>query len=171
MLSAIVALLLSVPSCITGSPQLETVIAAKAKELGGRELCQYRMYDNLADLDNDSKPDFVAVFGIENAQDGPGRIQFMVVFTSSGNEPPAMTEVGRLGQRIATRLEVSPPEIVLHVLEYEPTDAICCPSDAVLIAYRRSCGGLQQVAHRSNVPHQHPPVELPCRAGVKSDRP
>jgi hypothetical protein len=171
LLAAIIALSLSLPSCTTRSSELEAVIAAKVKELGGRELCQCRMYDTLADLDSDGTPDFVAVFGIEDSRDGPRHIQFMVVFVSSNPGSPVITEVGRVGQRVVTRLEVWSPDIVLHVLEYGPSDAVCCPGDVVVIGYRRSCGGLQQVMHSSTVPHHHPPVESPCGPGAKSEHP
>jgi hypothetical protein len=54
-----------VPTCRTESAELERLIADKARTLAMTELCQFRRYDALDDVEGDGKDDFVALFTVE----------------------------------------------------------------------------------------------------------
>ncbi len=132
MLALAVALLVvpqGAPSCRTADDRVERLIADKAKELGGEEYCQYRLYDALDDVDGDSKDDFIVVFTVEGPNGGNFHQSFMYVFLSSSKSPqPLLVKVGERGERDPEGVSGEQGKIVLMTREYLAKDPQCCPS-------------------------------------------
>ena len=86
------------PTCRTASAHVEAVVEAKVRELKGTELCQFRLYDHLHDLDRDGHDDFLMVFSVEgiNGSASASR-QFVAAFPSGNRWRPSVIEVGRRG--------------------------------------------------------------------------
>jgi hypothetical protein len=59
-----------VPTCNVRNDLVESVIAAKAKELKGQEYCQFRHYQTLFDIDKDGNDDFIVLFTVEGVGGG-----------------------------------------------------------------------------------------------------
>lgn len=116
------------PSCVTADKRLESFISAKAAELGGREYCQFRIYEALHDIDGDGVEDFLVVFSVEGAGGGNDFTQFLGVFPSGSHWAPSALEVGGRGTRQIEKIEVQGREIHLRTLEYAERDPMCCPS-------------------------------------------
>jgi hypothetical protein len=118
------------PSCITSDRRVEDVVAAKARELGGHEYCQFRIYETLSDVDADGIDDFLVVFSVEGPGGGGNNtIQFLAAFASSNEWRPSVVEVGRRGQRMVEAItQVRQSGIDLSTWEYGHADAMCCPS-------------------------------------------
>ena len=126
------ALLIQVPgapSCTTADRRVEEAIVATQRELQGQELCQYRLYETLSDVDGDGVTDFFVVFTIEGAHgSATNSIQFLGMFASGTGWRPVVTEVGRRGTRVVQAIHVAAGAVELGTLEYASSDPMCCPS-------------------------------------------
>lgn len=123
------------PTCRTSDRRVENVIAAKAKELGGSEYCQSRLYHTIDDIDGDDKDDFILVFTIEAG--GNNSTQHLAVFPSSANWKAVVLKVGQGGERFIDDVDVDDDGIiVLTTAEYQEGDPACCPSDEGELRYK-----------------------------------
>jgi len=134
------------PTCATRDDRVERLIATNAKESGGQEYCQFRLYETLSDVDGDRREDFLVVFEIEGEGGGNNSVQYLAVFPSGTAWTPAVTEVGRRGQRAVKALRVESGVIVLDTLDQGPDDAMCCPSIKGEATLRFTKGTLLPVA-------------------------
>ena len=57
--------LTQIPTCRTASARVEDVVEAKVRELKGTELCQFRLYEHIHDLDRDGQDDLLMVFSVD----------------------------------------------------------------------------------------------------------
>lgn len=131
------------PTCKTADRRVEALIEAKVKEAGGSEYCQARLYDTLDDLDGDGREDFVLVFSVETAPDGNSFVQYLAVFPSATQWAPLVVKVGSEGERYVDEIDVDAGRLlVLLTAEYEPDDAMCCPSGDGELLYRVEKGQL-----------------------------
>lgn len=135
----------NVPSCALSSPQVESVIAAKAKELGYAEYCQFRRYETLVDLDGDGKDDFIVLFTVEGPHGANDHIDFMAVFLSGTKGGPLLVQTGRRGVRDPEEIDARKGRIVLKTREYLPKDPMCCPSGKGELTYKLLAGKLALV--------------------------
>lgn len=149
------------PTCTTSDLRLESLIAAKAAELAGTEHCQFRLYDNLSDLDGDQLSDLVVVFTVEQGSRGEKDVQFMGVFLSKAPTQPRVVEVGRTREALVVRVDVWPPDIALQAMEYRPADALCCPTLSAGRTYRLSGDGLRLTSKWRNRQFRAEPPEEP----------
>jgi hypothetical protein len=125
------------PTCRTTSSRVEGVIESKVRELKGHELCQFRLYDRLNDVDADGQNDFLMVFSVEGINGSANATrQFLVAFPSANNWRPSLVEVGRRGVRTVLKLDVEGRTVVLTTAEAQKGDALCCPSGSGRIAFR-----------------------------------
>ncbi len=126
------------PSCRTSDARVEGFIAAKARELGGSEYCQFRRYETMSDVDGDGVDDFVVVFGIEGRNGGGNDItQFLAVFGSRAAWKPRVVECGGRGTRLVDEIEgASDGIVVMTASVYREKDPMCCPSGETRIAFR-----------------------------------
>ena len=131
------------PTCRTASPGVETVVAGKIRELKGTELCQFRLYEHLSDIDGDARRDFLMVFSVEaiNGSANANR-QFLAAFPSSQRWRPSVVEVGRRGTRAVVKLDVEGRDVVLTTAEHIEGDAMCCPSGEGRLVFRFEKGQL-----------------------------
>jgi len=131
-----------VPTCRTESAALERLIAEKARSLEMTELCQFRRYDALDDVDGDGKDDFLALFTLEGPRGGNDHVTYLAAFLSGAPDRPIVVEAGRRGDRDPVSIEARRGQISLDVLEYLPRDPMCCPSGKGRRVYRLSAGRL-----------------------------
>ena len=118
------------PDCKLADDSVEKLIAAKIKELNASEYCQYRIYNNLDDVDGDGKEDFIVVFTADGIDGGTNdHIQFLALYGTM-NAAPIVIKVGERGERDITAVQVEDKAIVLKTLEYGKDDPLCCPSKA-----------------------------------------
>ena len=117
------------PSCRTADHRVEDVIVARQRELRGQEICQYRLYETLSDVDGDRVADFLVVFTIEGVEGSANNsIQFLALFTSRAAWRPVVVEVARRGKRVVRSIHAVVGVVDLGTLEYAPPDPMCCPS-------------------------------------------
>jgi hypothetical protein len=134
------------PTCKTADQRVEALIEAKLKEANGTEYCQARLYHTIDDLDGDGQGDFVVVFSVEAAAGGNNSVQYLAVFPSGSQWAPVVVKVGQRGERYIDGIEVRPDRLlVLHTSEYEPGDAMCCPSGEGQLTYRLEKGKISAV--------------------------
>ena len=131
------------PTCRTASSAVEAVVTSKVRELKGHELCQFRLYDHIHDIDGDGRDDFLMVFSVEaiNGSANASR-QFLAVFPSGRSRHPSVVEVGRRGVRVVLSLDVDGRAVVLRTAEQKEGDAMCCPSGAGELLFRLEGGKL-----------------------------
>jgi len=135
----------TVPSCRTGSPALERLIAEKARSLSMTESCQFRRYDALDDVDGDGKDDLVLIFTLEGPDGADDHVSFLAAFLSGSPDRPLVLEAGRRGERDPVAIESKRGEIALETLEFLPKDPTCCPSGKGKSVYRLHAGKLSLV--------------------------
>ena len=131
-----------VPTCRTQSAELERLITDKARSLEMSEECQFRRYDALDDVDGDGKEDFLALFTLEGPRGANDHVTFLAAFLSGAPGRPLVVEAGRRGERDPVSIAARRGEITLDVLEYRPSDPMCCPSGRGRRVYRLSRGRL-----------------------------
>jgi hypothetical protein len=137
------ASLTQIPTCRTASTAVENVIDAKVRELKGVELCQFRLYDHIHDLDGDKQDAFLVVFSVEGvAGRANATRQFLVAFPSANNWRPSVIEVGRRGLRVVVALDVRGTEVALTTAVPADGDALCCPSGSGELLVRLDRGSL-----------------------------
>lgn len=141
----LVALAVVTPTCRTADARLEAVIAAKAQELKAREYCQFRIYETLSDIDGDRADDFLVVFSVEGVGGGGNNsVQFLLALASGSAWRPVITQVGARGTRLVHSIETLDGVVVVHVLEYAPTDAMCCPTRPGIVRYKVEAGEFRE---------------------------
>ena len=120
----------NMPDCKLANASVEKVIEAKVKELNASEYCQYRIYNNLDDVDGDGKEDFIVIFTADGIDGGTNdHIQFLALYgTANSNSAPVVIKVGERGERDVTAIQVENKAVVLKTLEYTKDDPMCCPS-------------------------------------------
>jgi hypothetical protein len=151
----------TVPTCNVRNDVVESIIAAKAKELNGQEYCQFRHYQTLFDIDKDGIDDFIVLFTIEGISGGGNNhYDFMSVFLSSRGWQPITTRTGGRGERDPIGVNFRDGKIVLDTLVYLPSDAMCCPSGRGTLIYELRGGNLELVSEKEN---QAEPATLPDR--------
>jgi len=124
------------PTCRTTDRRVESVIAAKAKEMKGVEYCQARLYHTVDDVDGDDREDFILVFTIE-AAGGNNSTQYLAVFPSSHDWKPVVLTVGGRGERFIDEIDIEEDGVVvLLTSEYEEGDPMCCPSGEGELRYK-----------------------------------
>lgn len=131
----------NVPGCKLADSNVESVIAAKAKELNADEYCQYRIYDAMDDINGDQVEDFIVLFTLE-PRTGNDHLDFMTVFVS-GKPEPITVETGRRGERDPVSVSVQEGVITLETLEQKSSDPMCCPSGKGQIRYKLNGSKLQ----------------------------
>ena len=136
--------LLQAPTCRTASARVEAVVDAKVRELKGTELCQFRLYHHIHDLDGDGRDDFLMVFSVEGIHGSANATrQFLVAFPSRNSWRPSVVEVGRRGVRVVLALDVSAGgDVVLTTAERNDGDALCCLSGSGQLVFRLEGGRL-----------------------------
>ena len=131
------------PTCRTASSRVENVVASKVRELKGDELCQFRLYDHLHDIDGDHRDDFLMVFSVEGINRSANATrQFLVAFPSGSRWEPSVVEVGRRGVREVLKLDVEGRTVVLTTAERQEGDAMCCLSGSGKLVFRFERGKL-----------------------------
>ena len=141
----------TVPTCNVRNDVVESIIAAKAKELNGQEYCQFRHYQTLFDIDKDGIDDFIVLFTIEGISGGGNNhYDFMSVFLSSRGWQPITTRTGGRGERDPIGVNFRDGKIVLDTLVYLPSDAMCCPSGRGTLIYELRGGNLELVSEKEN---------------------
>jgi hypothetical protein len=131
------------PTCRTESAEVESAIAAKAKELSMAEYCQFRRYDALDDVDGDGKEDFLALFTLEGPNGANRHVTYLACFPSAIGAAASLVRAGERGERDPVELRVEGHRIVLSTLEYRPGDPMCCPSGKGRLVYERKDGRLR----------------------------
>lgn len=135
------------PTCKTADRRVEALIEAEVRKARGLEYCQARLYHTIDDLDGDGQEDFVLVFGVEAAAGGNNFVQYLAVFPSASQWAPTVAKVGQRGDRLIDGIEVDADRIlVLLTSEYEPGDAMCCPSGEGELTYKLDKGKIAPVA-------------------------
>ena len=134
------------PSCRTATPEVERLIAEKARALAMTEYCQFRRYDALDDVDGDGKDDFLVLFTVEGPSGGNDHVSFLAAFLSTRPGRPILVETGRRGERDPVSIEARRGEVALETREYLPSDPMCCPSGKGRVVFRLSGGRLLPVA-------------------------
>jgi hypothetical protein len=140
--------LAQIPTCRTASARVEHVVEAKARELKGVELCQFRLYEHTHDLDHDGQDDFLMVFSVEGIN-GSANVarQFLVAFPSADSWRPSVVEVGRRGVREVLKVDVVEGRyVVLATAERNEGDALCCLSGSGRLVFRLERGKLVAAA-------------------------
>jgi hypothetical protein len=133
------------PTCKTGDPRIETLIASYARKAQSDEYCQTRLYHTIDDLDGDGRDDFVLVFTLEHKV-GNYSAQYLAVLLSTKNWKPLVLKVGERGERFIDQIDVDEERtLVLSTSEYEEGDAMCCPSGEGALRYRIENGQLKLV--------------------------
>jgi len=131
------------PTCRTASPRVENVIASKVRELKGDELCQFRIYDHIHDIDGDQRDDFLMVFSVEGINGNANAVrQFLVAFPSATNWQPSLVEAGRRGVREVLKLDVDGRGVVLTTAERKDGDPMCCLTGSGRLVFRLERGQL-----------------------------
>jgi hypothetical protein len=133
------------PGCRTASPEVERLIAGRARALAMTEHCQFRRYDALDDVDGDGKDDFLVLFTVEGPRGGNDHVSFLAAFLSTRPERPILVEAGRRGERDPVSIEARRGEVALETREYLPRDPMCCPSGKGRVVFRLSRGQLLPV--------------------------
>jgi hypothetical protein len=137
------ASLTQTPTCRTASTAVESVIDAKVRELKGAELCQFRLYDHIHDLDGDKQDDFLVVFSVEGVNGSANATrQFLVAFPSASNWRPSVIEVGRRGLRVVLAMDVRGTDVALTTAVHADGDPLCCPSGSAKLLLRLERGSL-----------------------------
>ena len=140
----------SVPTCNVRNELVESVIAAKAKELNGQEYCQFRHYQTLFDVDRDGKDDFIVLFTVEGVGGGGNNHHdFMAVFLSRRGWKPIITRTGGRGERDPIRVHFRDGRIILDTLVYLPSDALCCPSGKGTLIYEVRGDNLELISEKT----------------------
>jgi hypothetical protein len=140
--------LTQIPTCRTASARIEDVVEAKVRELKGTELCQFRLYNHIHDLDRDGQDDLLMVFSVEgiNGSANASR-QFLVAFLSASSWRPSVVEVGRRGVREVLTVEVAEGRsVVLTTAERIEGDALCCLTGSGRLVFRLERGELVSAA-------------------------
>jgi hypothetical protein len=140
-----------VPSCNIQNELVESTIAAKSKELKGKEYCQFRHYQTLYDIDKDGIDDFIVLFTIEGiGGGGNNHHDFMAVFLSSRDWRPIVVRTGGRGERDPIAADFRDGKIILETLVYLPSDGLCCPSGKGALSYKLHGDKLEQVSEKEN---------------------
>jgi hypothetical protein len=133
------------PDCKLSDASVEGLIAAKVKELNASEYCQYRIYNNLDDVDGDSKEDFIVVFTADGVDGGTNdHIQFLALFATENSSAPLIIQAGERGERDITAIQVEDRVIILKTLEYGKDDPMCCPSKVSSAKFQLKNGKLAE---------------------------
>ena len=131
------------PTCRTASSAVEDVVASKIRELKGGELCQFRLYDHIHDIDGDGRDDFLMVFSVEGINGSANATaQFLAAFPSRNRWQPSVVEVGRRGAREVLKLDVDGRLVVLGTAERKEGDAMCCLTGSGELVFRLERGNL-----------------------------
>ena len=138
------------PTCKLADDRVESFIASKARELGGREHCQFRRYHTLDDLDGDRKDDFIVLFNLDTGGSGGG-VDFLAVWLSTrGGLAPAAIQVSEPEKRLGAGVTVGPDrKIHVETAERRPGDANCCPSGKGELVYEVKGDKIELVAKSS----------------------
>ena len=141
-----------VPTCNVRIELVESIIAAKAKELNGQEYCQFRHYQTLFDIDKDGTDDFIVLFTVEGiGGGGNNHYDFMSVFLSSRGWQPITTRTGGRGERDPIGVDFRDEKIILDTLDIGggfpvsyvetvmPIDRFCEPIAEALEKYFDQC--------------------------------
>ena len=141
----------SAPTCNVRNELVESIIAAKAKELNGQEYCQFRRYQTLFDMDKDGNYDFIVLFTVEGiGGGGNNHYDFMSVFLSSRGWQPIITRTGGRGERDPIGVDFRDGKIILQTLVYLPSDAVCCPSGKGTLIYKLRGDNLELISETPN---------------------
>lgn len=135
------------PSCTTNSALVEDTISAKVRELDGTEYCQFRRYHTLDDLDGAHVNDLIVLFNVEGIGGGGNDVLcFMAVFLSQAHWKPVVVQTGERGVRLPVDITVRGHTIVLRTMEYEASDALCCPSGKGELTYEIVGGVVRRIS-------------------------
>ena len=117
-------------------------IVEHARSVKGVELPNTRSAVS-GDLDGDGRTDAAVLYTLESGS-RRRQIKYLAAFRRRGEglEYAAHVLVGREGLRDVTRATILAQAIELEVLEYRPSDAMCCPSRPARRAYRLKTGRL-----------------------------
>ena len=138
-----------VPTCNVRNEIVESIIAAKAKELNGQEYCQFRHYQTLFDIDKDGTDDFIVLFTVEGiGGGGNNHYDFMAVFLSGRGWQPITIRTGGRGERDPTGVDFKDGKIILETLVYLPSDPLCCPSGKGTLTYELRGDHLELVSKK-----------------------
>jgi hypothetical protein len=138
-----------VPTCNLRNELVESIIAAKAKELNGQEYCQFRHYQTLFDIDKDGTDDFIVLFTVEGiGGGGNNHYDFMTVFLSGRGWQPITIRTGGRGERDPTGVDFKDGKINLDTLVYLPSDPLCCPSGKGTLTYELRGDHLELVSEK-----------------------
>ena len=129
-------------------PAIDRWIVAHAERSKGAEHRNSRRAV-IGDLDGDGRSDVAVLYTIESAkgQAADFALRYLAVFRRGGNGLEYETHllVGGKGIREVNRAAILTGTIVLEALEYQPKDAVCCPSKPARWRYRLREGRLVQV--------------------------
>ncbi len=148
-----------VPTCNVRNELVESVIAAKARELKGQEYCQFRHYETLSDIDKDGIDDFIVLFTVEGIGGGGNdHYDFMALFLSGRGWQPIVTRTGGRGERDPIGIDFRDGKIILNTLVYLPSDPLCCPSGKGTLTYELRGDKLELVSEKqdSDEPEANP---------------
>lgn len=138
-----------VPTCNVRNELVESIIAAKAKELNGQEYCQFRHYQTLFDIDKDGTDDFIVLFTVEGiGGGGNNHYDFMTVFLSGRGWQPITIRTGGRGERDPTGVDFKDGKIILDTLVFLPSDPLCCPSGKGTLTYELRGNHLELVSEK-----------------------
>lgn len=117
-------------------------IAEHARAAKGAELFKVRTAVS-GDLDGDGRADAAVLYTLESGS-RRRHLKYLAAFRRRGEglEYAAHVLVGREGLRDVTRVTILGQRIELEVLEYQPSDAMCCPSRPARRFYRLRDGKL-----------------------------
>jgi hypothetical protein len=101
----------------------------------------------VGDLDGDGRSDVAVLYTIEGAQGHDFALRYLAVFRrgASGLDYETHLLVGGKGIREVNRAAILAGTVVLETLEYQPKDAVCCPSKSARWRYRLREGRLVEV--------------------------
>jgi hypothetical protein len=138
------------PTCNLRNDSVESVIAAKAKALNGKEYCQFRHYQMLFDVDRDGTDDFIVLFTVEDVGGGGNNHHnFMAIFLSKRGWKPIITRTGGRGERDPIAVDFRDGKIILYTLVYLPSDALCCPSGKGTLIFEVRGDNLELISEKT----------------------
>lgn len=129
-----------------GKSAVQNFIKRQAKKENASEDADSRAFLH-GDINGDGKRDVIAAYTLEGFGGGNLFRQYLVVFLNTGKGFRYATHVsiGGKDNRIMNLNSLQGDKINFETLEYEPTDASCCPSKKGKVSFIFRLGKLKEI--------------------------